>query len=117
VLRRGAHPLRLVRAGRLGRFKGVDEQLGCGAADVAQLLGGEAGASAQIGEVPLRRTGPDANTHRGIRCGSARRDEGCEDIDLAGSSRPWEFAAKALVVHASRLAAASHSSRPSLGIS
>ena len=43
--------------------------------------------------------------------------EGSEDVDLAGGSSPRWHAAEVPVPHASRLAAASHSSRPSMGMS
>ena len=59
-------------------------------AGVDQLLGGEARARAEVGEVALRGARPDADACRGLSHGSARGDEGREDVDLAGGRRPRE---------------------------
>jgi hypothetical protein len=66
--------------------------------------------------VTLRGTGPNADAGRRIWHGSTRGNERGEYIDLARRQRYRRFAAEP-VPHASRLAAASHSSRPSIGMS
>jgi hypothetical protein len=58
---------------------------------------------------------PNADELGGLLNGSTRRDERCEDVHLALRGRPGKGAAEVSVSHASRLAAASHSSRPSIG--
>jgi hypothetical protein len=67
--------------------------------------------------MPFR--GARADTHKPgrVRNGSASLDEGCEDIHLALRRPSRESAAQVPGLHASRLAAASHSSRPSMGMS
>ena len=78
--------------------------------------GREPGSGAKVGEVAFGCARADADARRGVRHGSARRDEGGEDVDLTGSSTPWQRSAEVAVPHACRLAAAIHSSRPSMGI-
>jgi len=51
---------------------------------VDQLLGCEPGARSQVGEVALRRARPDADARGRISHGTAGREIGSEDVDLAG---------------------------------
>jgi hypothetical protein len=80
-----------------------------------ELLGGEARASPQIGKVALRGARPDTDASRRIANRPASRDERGEDINLSGSARSRKLASKP-VSHARHPAAASHSSRPSIGM-
>jgi hypothetical protein len=66
--------------------------------------------------MPFRGAWPDTDACGGLRHGSAGRDKGGEDVNLTSSSSPRHGTAKGPVPHASRLAAASHSSRPSIGM-
>ena len=87
-----------------------------GAPAIDQLLGGETRAGAEIREVSLRRTRPDSDARRCVGDRPASRDERGKDVDLAWRCRLWKGAAQVHAPHASRLAAASHSSRPSIGM-
>jgi hypothetical protein len=60
----------------------------------------------------LDRTRPDAHEDNGVLDGSTSGDEGCEHVLLALRRLRREGAAQVHVPHASRLAAASDSSRP-----
>ena len=59
----------------------------------------------------------DSDELGGVMDGSASSDVGGEHVRLALGRLERELAAKVPVPHASRLAAANHSSRPSIGIS
>jgi hypothetical protein len=98
-------------------LKGVDDQPARSATDVDQLLGGQPGPRTQIGEVAFRGARPDARASSGMRYGSAGFNVGREHLQLASCRVLGEFAPKAVVAHAPSPAAASHSSRPSIGIS
>jgi hypothetical protein len=98
-------------------FESRDDQPPFGPAAVDQLLSSEARAGPQVGEVALRGTRPDAHELGRGPDGPAGGDEGSEDVHLAPSGWPRERTAQVPVSHAnSLLAAASHSSRPSIGI-
>jgi hypothetical protein len=65
------------------RLKGWHGRPPLRTSQVDQLLGVETGARPQVGEVPLRRAGPDADERRRLRERTARCDEGGEDVDPA----------------------------------
>ena len=60
--------------------------------------------------------GPDTHDLGGVLDGSTGGDEGCQYVHLALDRGPGKGAAQVAVPHASRLAAASHASWPSIGI-
>jgi len=67
--------------------------------------------------VTLHGARTDAHELGCVLDGSASGDEGCEHIHLALGRRSRELAAQVPVLHAKRFAAAaSHSSRPSMGM-
>jgi len=66
--------------------------------------------------VAFHRAWPNADELGGILNGPTSSDEGCQHVHLALGRGPGEGAAHVPVSHASRLAAASHSSRPSIGM-
>jgi hypothetical protein len=70
-----------------------------GASAVDQLLGREARARPQVGQVTLRRARPDADARGRIRHGTAGRHERSEDVDLTGGRRPRERPAQVAVSH------------------
>jgi len=96
-------------------LQGRDDEPARGAPRVDQLLGREAGPSTQVGEVALHRARSDAYELGGVLDRPAGGDVGSKDVHLALRRRPREGAAQVPVSHANRLAAAIHSSRPSIG--
>jgi len=66
--------------------------------------------------VSLDRAGPDASEGRGTLDRSTSGDEFDEGVDLALCCLRRERAAQIPLSHACRLAAASHSSQPSIGM-
>ncbi len=81
-----------------------------------RIFGGEARLRPQVGQVALRSARPDAHQLGRTWHRAARRDVGGQDVALAPGRWPRECAAQVPVSHASRSAAAIHSSRPSMGI-
>jgi hypothetical protein len=80
------------------------------------LFGSEAGPSAKVGEVAFRGAWTDANACRRVGHGSADLDKSRKNVDLARRPSCRSLAAQMRFAHAGRLAAASHSSRPSIGM-
>jgi hypothetical protein len=93
-----------------------DTQPPCGPPRVDQLLGCEARTYSQVSKVPLDGARSNAHQLGRIVDRSTSGDECRERVNLAPSRVPRERAAQVPVPHASRLAAASHSSRPSIGM-
>jgi len=98
-------------------FQGVDDQPAPSAADADQLLGRQPSPRTQVREVAFRGARPDARASSGTRHRPPGFVVGDEHVQSAPSCVLREFAAKAEVAHASRLAAATYSTRPSIGIS
>jgi hypothetical protein len=65
----------------------------------------------------FRRAGSDPHEVSGVLDRSTRRYEGGEHIHLALRCRPSKGAAQVTFSHANRSTEASHSSRPSIGMS
>ena len=93
-----------------------DDQPAGSASCVDQLLRRKTRPCPQVRQVALRGARSDANASGRVRHGSTSRYEGCENVDLTGRACPRKGAAQVSVPHASRPAAASHSSRPSIGM-
>jgi hypothetical protein len=101
----------------LTRLKARDNEPTRRPSGVDQLLGGETRSRSQVGEVALHRARSDSHEVSGVLDRSAGGDKGREHVHLALRRPRREDAAQVSVRHASRLAAASHSSRPSIGMS
>jgi hypothetical protein len=85
---------------------------------VDQLLGREARSRPQVGEVTLHGARPNAHELGRVLDRPAGGDVGGEDVHLALRRLRREGAAQVPFPHAKSLAtAASHSSRPSMGMS
>jgi hypothetical protein len=82
---------------------------------VDQLLGCQARPGTEVCQVTLHGAWPDPPEFGRSLNRPAARDEGREDLDLARRSAPRQLAPHVPILHARRLAAASHSSRPSIG--
>jgi hypothetical protein len=103
---------------RSARLQAGDDQPALGPSSVDQLLRAQAGSGPEIRQMSLGCARPDAYAGRCNWHRAAGGDEGSEHVDLAGRPRQRRFAAKVPTPHASRLlAAAIHSSRPSMGMS
>ena len=83
---------------------------------IDQLLGGKPRSRAKVGKVPLHRARTDAYELGGVANGSTSGNERRKRLDLTLCRLRRECAAQVPVPHASRLAVASHSSRPSIGV-
>jgi hypothetical protein len=81
------------------------------------LLGRETRPRTQIGEMALGGTRPDPHQFGRNWDRPTSFNERGKDVHLALRRWPREGAAQVPVSHANRLAAAIHSSRPSIGIS
>jgi len=94
-----------------------DDELARCTTGVDQLLGREARPCPEIREVTFHRARPNTDELGGILNGSTSGDERCEHVHLALSRGPGKGATQVPVPHAKCLAAAaSHSSRPSIGM-
>ena len=99
-----------------GGLKARHDKPPLGASAIDELLRGETRPGAEVGQVPFRSARPNADSGRCIWHRAPGGDECGEDVDLTGSARRRWLASQSPVPHARSPAAASHSSRPSMGM-
>ena len=118
-----SRPARLFTARRYWRrprwsigFKARDHEPSNRSPCIDRLLRAEARPRSQVGKMTLRGARPNAHQLGRIGDGSTNGNEGCQHVHLARRRLPRQGTTQVSVPHASRLAANSHSSRPSIGI-
>jgi hypothetical protein len=98
-------------------FEARDPQAPFGSSGVDQLLGSEARPRTQVGEMTLHGARSDAHKVGSVRDRPPSRNVGSKDVNLAHGRSPDGRTAQLPIPHADcPSAAATHSSRPSIGI-
>ena len=97
-------------------LKASDDQPSSSASSIDELPSCESRSRSHVGKMTFYCARPNAGEGSRFYNGPAAGDERGENVHLAIRWLSWESAAEVSVPHACRLAAASHSSRPSIGM-